>query len=572
MNPDALPLAAVLGAEIDYFAGPQGSPEWVSMRAGRFGASEAAAMLGLSPYETRAAMLARKATGVEPEHDEHTLRIFANGHAVEAAIRPHVEQIIGDDLSPVTCIRRGTKLVASCDGLTLMRDWAWENKQWAERLAEQVRAGAVPDSHMPQCQQVLLVTGAERLLFTVTDGTPERTVSCEVLPDLQWFDRIVLGWAQFERDLAAYVQPESQQVIVPAAQEHLPAVSVQVSGSLAVLSNLADLKPRLADYIERIPKRPSTDQEFADVGAAGKRLREVQAAVENAVNGALASIADVNELQRIGKELAEMARQAAISCERAEASGKEAVKQRETIARAEAMDAHLRAANTRLGGAYITGSFASFGSVIKGLKTLASVRDKLDTELARAKIECDQLEHRIAANLATLAAAGPEHQALFADRGQLVHKDPEAVQAIVSQRVAEHRAAEDRRLAAERERIRIEEAAKAQAAAAAQVPAAQVAEAARPGGGTPPLGTPAPIVLRPSGQEPVVKLTDLCSMVGDGFSLTADWVRARGIPVHKTERTSEHRGALVIARADVPRLRAHVLAGLSLWDRQPEVV
>ena len=53
--------------------------------------------------------------------------------------------------------------------------------------------------------------------------------------------------------------------------------------------------------------------------------------------------------------------------------------------------------------------------------------------------------------------------ALFADRATLVHKDPEAVAAIVSLRVAEHRDAEERRLEADRERIRAEERARAEA-------------------------------------------------------------------------------------------------------------
>jgi hypothetical protein len=49
---------------------------------------------------------------------------------------------------------------------------AFEHKQWNEELAASVRAGIVPDEHLPQCQQVLLVTGAEELIFVVSDGTP----------------------------------------------------------------------------------------------------------------------------------------------------------------------------------------------------------------------------------------------------------------------------------------------------------------------------------------------------------------------------------------------------------------
>lgn len=555
----------------------QGSESWHEHRAHHRNASDAPAMMGCSPYESRSQLLHRLHTGIAPEVDEATQRRFDIGHRSEALCRPLAEQLLEEDLAPR--VATNGLLSASLDGCTLLCDIDWEHKQMSEALREALPAkgiggpevgAALPMLYRVQVAQQQHCSGARRTLFSsslwTTEGELVEARHCWIDRDEALIASVLAGWKQLERDLAAYVPPEAAPVVVAAAQEHLPAVSVQVSGALAVVSNLAELAPRLRAYIERIPKNPSTDQEFADVDAAGKRLREVQATIEGKVRDALAGIADVNELQRLGGEMAEAARQAAIACEKAAASGKEAVKLREVQARQSAIAAHCAAANARLGGQYINMG-GNFGGVIKGLKSIDSVRDKLDTELARAKIECDQLEHRIAANLATLAAAGPEHQALFADRGQLVHKDPEAVQAIVSQRVAEHRAAEDRRLAAERERIRIEEAAKAQAAAAAQVPAAQVAEAARPGGGTPPLGTPAPIVHRPSGQEPVVKLTDLCSMVGDGFSLTADWVRARGIPVHKTERTSEHRGALVIAAADVRRLRTMVVAGLARWEQ-----
>lgn len=112
----------------------------------------------------------------------------------------------------------------------------------------------------------------------------------------------------------------------------------------------------------------------------------------------------------------------------------------------------------RLGGAYILGlQRGQFGASIKGLKTLESIRDRIDTELAAAKIEANAVADRIDANLKVIAAAGADVQSLFADRHDLVVKDADAVQAIVAQRLAIHREAEARRLDAERERIRAEE-------------------------------------------------------------------------------------------------------------------
>ena len=80
----------------------QGSAEWHAIRARHFTASEASAMLGVSKYQTRADLLKRKATGLVEEVDSGTQRRFDDGHAAEAAARPIVEGIIGDDLYPVT--------------------------------------------------------------------------------------------------------------------------------------------------------------------------------------------------------------------------------------------------------------------------------------------------------------------------------------------------------------------------------------------------------------------------------------------------------------------------------------
>ena len=45
----------------------QGSPEWHAHRAEHFNASDAAAMLGISPYMSRDELLKRMATGITPE-------------------------------------------------------------------------------------------------------------------------------------------------------------------------------------------------------------------------------------------------------------------------------------------------------------------------------------------------------------------------------------------------------------------------------------------------------------------------------------------------------------------------
>ena len=66
----------------------QGSPEWLSYRTEHFNASDAPAMMGVSPYKTRTQLLHEMHTGIAADVDEATQRRFDDGHRVEALARP----------------------------------------------------------------------------------------------------------------------------------------------------------------------------------------------------------------------------------------------------------------------------------------------------------------------------------------------------------------------------------------------------------------------------------------------------------------------------------------------------
>ena len=208
----------------------QGSDAWHALRAKHFTASEASAMLGVSKYQTRAELIKRKATGLAEEVDAGTQRRFDAGHEAEAAARSIVEGIIGDDLYPVTMTAdvNGLPLLASMDGLTMMGDVGWETKLLNQDLRAAVEAGTLDEHYTVQMEQQLMVSGADRIYFTTSDGTPENTFGMwyESSPALR--ERIVAGWQQFAEDVAAY-RPEPETV-KPAgvAPEALPALRIEV--------------------------------------------------------------------------------------------------------------------------------------------------------------------------------------------------------------------------------------------------------------------------------------------------------------------------------------------------------
>lgn len=141
----------------------QGSKEWHEFRLTHYGASEASAMLGISPYMSRTDLIKLKATGQDKEHSDFTKKLFQNGHDTEASARSLLEQDMGEDFYPVTCSK--DKLSASVVGLTMDGSTAFEHKLLNNGLYESVLTQKVPDHYMAQCQQILLVTGAERVIF-----------------------------------------------------------------------------------------------------------------------------------------------------------------------------------------------------------------------------------------------------------------------------------------------------------------------------------------------------------------------------------------------------------------------
>ena len=443
----------------------QSTPLWHKFRSEHHGASEAAAMLGLSPYMSRTELLKQKATGIVEEVSDIKQGLFDAGHEAEATARPIAEGILGEDLYPSTY--SFGKLSASVDGITMDELTAFEHKLWNADVAEAVKRRELPEQYQPQCQQVMMVTGAEQVLFMVSDGTPENCVHMMVKPDPAWAKRIREGWAQFEADLLDYKPVEVIPAAKAAATIALPALSIQVAGSITLHDNLKLFGEKLTDFIAGLPEKPSTDQEFADSEAAIKTLETAEKALEAAKENALAQVATVDEMSRTVALYAGQARQTRLALTALVKARKESIRVEIVQAGKEAFTAHLTMLNKRIGRSYMLGavSMPDFAGAIKGKKTVASLRDAVDTLLASGKIEANSIADKAEINLKSANSLAKDYTFLFRDMDALLHMDSEAFDAIVINRVRAHQDAEKERLEAEREKIRAEEAAKAKAEA-----------------------------------------------------------------------------------------------------------
>ena len=508
----------------------QGSAEWLAYRAQHFNASDAPAMLGCSPYKTRAALLRELHSGLAGEVDASTQRLFDAGHRFEALARPLAEKIIGEDLYPVT--GSAGRMSASFDGLTLGEDVVFEHKSanagLRAILGRDNPAEALPLHYRVQLEQQLMVSGADRALFMATLWDGESCTFCRHCwyePDAELRADILRGWAQFEIDLAAYAPPAIVEPARADQMDSLPAVSVRLDGALSVVGNLPTFAVALKAFIGRMPARPTTDNDFATVDAGCKALKRAEEMLDAAEAGALASITDVEAMRRAVADCRKLARDTRLAAEKLVERRKTEIKEQAVMAARRALDLHIEVANAELAPMILLPVAADFPGAIKGLRSIDSMQDALDTTLAGAKIAADGQARNIRANIAAFAKAADNLQFLFADLGQLVHKAADDFAAVLDARVAKHRAdeaareakrqadeatriaaaiaaeaerarkaAEAEQRAREQEAARIAEQQRQQAAAAAAPAAAAVAIAPAPAQ-SPPPAPPEPATL-----------------------------------------------------------------------------
>lgn len=459
----------------------QGSAAWHQHRAQHWNASDAPAMMGCSSYKTRSELVRELATGIAPEADAATERRFADGHRFEALARPLAEEIIGEELSP--CVGTEGKLSASFDGLTFMSDTAFEHKSLNDRLRAAMGEGCtgadLPLQYQVQMEQQAAVAGCERILFMATkwapDGTLLEQLHCWYTPNPELRAQILAGWEQLALEVAAYVPADTSAApVVAEPVESLPAVAVQLQGSLAVVSNLDKVALAVRAFIDGMVAKPATDQEFADAEAECKALKKGEEAMKAAVANALAQVSDVEAFTRTANDLADLMRTTRLAREKLVAAEKESRKA-EIVASAQAnLDQHIAALNQqRLGANWIPRVAGGFAEAIRGKKSLDNMRDAIAVVLTNAKADANALAGRLEANRQHLRQDDSDWIALFADFAAVGGKAPEDFQALAALRIGQHRQAEAKRLEAERERIRQEEEARAQRAAAAE--AARVA-------------------------------------------------------------------------------------------------
>lgn len=512
----------------------QGTDAWHQHRASHFNASDAPAMMGCSPYKTRSQLLHELHTGLTQEVDAAQQRRFDDGHRYEALARPLAEEFIGQELYPV--VGSEGRYSASSDGLTMDETIGFEHKSLNDELRAVFSAmdgvdwnnDAEPGRTLPlqyrvQMEQELIVFGSEKILFMASKWAGEDLIEerhCWYESDPELRASILAGWDQFAADLDAYVPAVVEVKAIGRTPETLPALRIELTGAVTA-SNLSEFKEHAMAVFAGINRNLTTDQEFADAEKAVKWAKEVEQRLSAAKEHALSQTASIDQLFKTIDDISAEARRMRLELDKLVTNRKEAIRGEIVAAGQDQFRAHIDKLNDSLGRKLMPLIPADFGGVVKGKRTVESLRDAVDTELARVKIEASDIAHRIAQNLRVLESA--DMDILFPDVATIVLKAPDDFQALVNSRVAEHAAKEAART------VKVDQ----------FVPSAEVAKVLT--AFSPPITSDAlPITIE---AYPVIdtgermKLGEICTRLG--FTVSAEFLSSIGFTPVAAEKNSK---------------------------------
>ena len=215
----------------------QGSQEWLDWRRGKRMASETAAVMGVSPYQSASQIRAAK----QGRDKTFVTAAMQRGHDEEPRARAAYEEASGTLYQPG--VFEDGDYGASADGITMEGDQLLEIKTPAkgkesERWRE-VESGFISDYDLAQVQHQMMVTGAADCVFMVWDG--EHYVSVLVPRDEAYFERIREAWDAFwptieERDDDLWAEAAEKYRIAKAEADRACKVLEAAKGRLIELT------------------------------------------------------------------------------------------------------------------------------------------------------------------------------------------------------------------------------------------------------------------------------------------------------------------------------------------------
>jgi hypothetical protein len=229
-------------------------------------------------------------------------------------------------------------------------------------------------------------------------------------------------------------------------------------------TNLAIYKETALQFIESINTELTTDEDFATAEKVIKFCDKAEKELDLVKSQALSQTADIADLFNTIDTLKESMRTKRIELKKGVKARKDAIRIEIVQDRREKLQQHINKLNSELEGVHLPEIVADFSSAIKGKKTVKSLEEAANDELAGAKMRATMVAQEYQENIDTLnGLVKDEHRFLFNDLQQIIHKSPDDFELIVKTRIKDYEAEQEAKREADRARIRAEEEAKAQA-------------------------------------------------------------------------------------------------------------
>jgi len=235
----------------------QGTAAWHEHRRRHRNASEAATVVGVSPYMTSYQLWQLKTGRAQPEAPNAAM---AWGTRMEPQARLAYEERTGLVMEPLVLV--DGEYSASLDGLTLdgklLLEVKCPAKGKASALWQAVSAGEIPLHYQYQLQHQLMVSGAQLAHLFV--WTEDEAILLEHAPDPDSFTILRDGWDAFWRHVATDTPPpltdgdtvvRTDEAWIEAAQQYI-ALSAQAD---EVADELVEAKKRLLGLAKHTSER-----------------------------------------------------------------------------------------------------------------------------------------------------------------------------------------------------------------------------------------------------------------------------------------------------------------------------
>lgn len=193
----------------------QGSLEWLEFRKNKIGSSEAAIVMGLSPW-CDAYTLWRRKLGLLPDEQENAA--MKRGKELEPIAREEFFKLTGIAMTPVVKVHpEHSFMIASLDGMNIPDgDRIVEIKCGGEALHKLVFDDKIPDFYLAQVQHQLAVTGLNYAYFmSYFNG---HSVIKTVDRDEAFIAKLIEAEKDFFRRLREFDPPQAKHMAVDTAE------------------------------------------------------------------------------------------------------------------------------------------------------------------------------------------------------------------------------------------------------------------------------------------------------------------------------------------------------------------